>query len=77
MAVNPENSLFVEAVNTEEQGHDANLIAQELERVMELLQCNVSGAITDSMSDSIHERSSRRSPQANLSMDASTMGSIY
>ena len=51
MAVNPENSLFVEAVNTEEHGHDANLIAQELKRVMELLQCNVSGAITDIMSE--------------------------
>jgi hypothetical protein len=50
MAVNPENTLFAEAVNTEEQDHDANLIAQGLERVMELLQCNVSSAITDSMS---------------------------
>ena len=32
MAVNPENSLFVEAFNTEEQGHDANWIAQDLEK---------------------------------------------
>ena len=30
MAVNPENSLFVEAFNTEEQGHNANWIAQDL-----------------------------------------------
>ena len=50
MAVNPENSLFVEVFNTEEQGHDANWITQDLERVMELLQCNISGAITDNMS---------------------------
>jgi Protein of unknown function (DUF 659) len=50
MAVNPENSLFVEAVNTEEQGNDVNWNAQDLERVMELLQCNISGAITDNTS---------------------------
>ena len=50
MSVNPENSLFVEAVNTEEQGHDANWNAQDLEMVMELLQCNISGAITDNTS---------------------------
>ena len=50
MAVNPENSLFVEVVHTEEQDHDANWIAQDLERVMKLIQCDVSGAITDNMS---------------------------
>jgi hypothetical protein len=47
MAVNPGNSLFLEAVNTEEQGHDAEWIAKDLERVMESLQCIVIGAITD------------------------------
>ena len=50
MAVNPENSLFVEVVHTEEQDHDANWIAQDLERVMKLIQCDVSGAITYNMS---------------------------
>ena len=30
MAVNPESSLFVEAVNTKEHNHDANWIAQDL-----------------------------------------------
>jgi Protein of unknown function (DUF 659) len=50
MAVIPENSLFEEAIYTEEQGFDANWIAQELERVMEFLQCNISGAITDNTS---------------------------
>jgi Protein of unknown function (DUF 659) len=40
----------VEAFNTKEQDHDANWIAQDMERVIELLQCNISGAITDNMS---------------------------
>ena len=50
MAVNPENSLFVEMANTERQGHDANWITQDLKGVMESLQYIVSGAITDNMS---------------------------
>jgi hypothetical protein len=47
MAVNPSKSIFLEAFNTEEQGHDAEWIAKDSERVMELLQCTVIGAITD------------------------------
>ena len=37
-------------VNTEKQGHDAHWIALDLEGVMTLLQCNISGAISYNMS---------------------------
>ena len=47
MAVNSLNSLLLDAVNMEEQGHNANRIAQILEGVMDSLQCNISGAVTD------------------------------
>jgi hypothetical protein len=50
MDVNPENSLLVDVVHTEEQGHDANWIACDLESVIESLQHNVSGAITGTTS---------------------------
>ena len=46
----PENSLFVEAVNTEEQEYDANWIAQDLERDLESHPCNLYGAVTDNKS---------------------------
>ena len=55
MAVNPENSLFVEMANTERQGHDANWITQDLKGVMESLQCNVSSTITDNKSANKNE----------------------
>ena len=47
MAVSPEQSLFLEAVHTEEQSHDAEWIAGDLVHVMDSLGDNVIGAITD------------------------------
>lgn len=47
MAVCPTQSLFLEAVHTEEQSHDAEWIAADLVRVMDSLGDNVIGAITD------------------------------
>lgn len=47
MAVCPTNSLFIESVCTGEQGHDADWIASDLQRVMDSLGCNVVGAVTD------------------------------
>lgn len=47
MAVSPAQSLFLEAVHTEEQSHDAEWIAGDLVRVMDSLGDNVIGAITD------------------------------
>ena len=47
MAVCPTSSLFLEAVYTEEQGHNAEWIASDLARVMDNLGDKVVGAITD------------------------------
>ena len=47
MAVSPTQSLFLEAMNTEEQSHDAEWIAGDLVRVMDSFGDNVIGAITD------------------------------
>ena len=47
MAVSPTNSLFLESVNTEEQGHDAEWISKDLSRVIDNLGSNVVGAVTD------------------------------
>ncbi|CAB4039334.1 hypothetical protein DYB30_009596, partial [Paramuricea clavata] len=47
MAVSPNNSLFLEAVNTEEQGHDADWLSKDLIRVIDSLHNNVVGAVTD------------------------------
>ena len=50
MAVSPNNSLFLEAVHTEEQSHDADWLTSDLIRVMDNLGDNVVGAITDNTS---------------------------
>ena len=47
MAVSPTQSLFLEAMNTEEQSHDAEWIAGDLVRVMDSFGDNVISAITD------------------------------
>jgi hypothetical protein len=47
MAVSPTKSLFLEALHTEEQGHDADWIATDLSRVIDSLGDNVVGAVTD------------------------------
>ena len=47
MAVSPTNSLFLESVNTEEQGHDAEWISKDLSRIIDNLGSNVVGAVTD------------------------------
>ena len=47
MAVCPSKSLFLESVNTEEQGHDAEWLAQDISRVIDGIGENVVGAITD------------------------------
>lgn len=47
MAVSSTKSLFLEAVHTEEQGHDADWIATDLSRVIDSLGDNVVGAVTD------------------------------
>ena len=78
MAVNPENSLFVEAINTEGLCHDANWIAQDLERVMVSLQCNISGAQTDNTStNKMSWKILEKKFPSQFSMDASPMGTIY
>jgi hypothetical protein len=47
MAVSPRKSLFLESVNTEEQGHDAEWLSQDMSRVIDGIGENVVGAITD------------------------------
>lgn len=47
MAVCPTHCLFLEAVYTEDQSHDADWLAADLARVMESLGSNVIGTITD------------------------------
>ena len=47
MAVSPSKSLFLESVNTEEQGHDAVRLSQDMSRVIDGIGENVVGAITD------------------------------
>ena len=47
MAVSPINSLFLEAVNTGAQGHDANWLSKDLTRVIDSLHNNAVGAVTD------------------------------
>jgi hypothetical protein len=47
MAVSPSKSLFLESVNTEEQGHDAEWLSQDTSRVIDGIGENVVGAITD------------------------------
>ena len=47
MAVSPTKSLFLESVNTEEQGHDAEWLSQDMSRVIDRIGENVVGAITD------------------------------
>jgi hypothetical protein len=42
-----QNSLFLESVNTEEQGHDAEWISKDLSRIIDNLGSNVVGAVTD------------------------------
>ena len=51
MAVLPSHSLFVESVNTAEQGHNAGWIAEDLQRVIDSLECNVTGAVTDNIQE--------------------------
>jgi hypothetical protein len=46
----PTHSLFLEAVHTEEQSHDAVRLTGDLVRVMDNLGNNVVGAITDNTS---------------------------
>jgi hypothetical protein len=53
MAVSPNNSLFLEAVHTEEQSHDADWLTSDLICVMDNLGDNVVGAITDNTSTNI------------------------
>ena len=50
MAVSPSFSLFLEAVHTEEQSHDAEWLTKDLIWVMDSLGQNVVGAITDNTS---------------------------
>jgi hypothetical protein len=50
MAIMREKSLFVEAVNTGAQGHDAAWIAGDMARVIDALGCEVGGAVTDNTS---------------------------
>jgi hypothetical protein len=45
--LSPHNSLFLEAVNTEEQGHGADWLSKDLIRVIDSLHNNVVGAVTD------------------------------
>ena len=47
MAVSPISSLFLEAVNTGAQGHDANWLSKDLTRVIDSLHNNAVGAVTD------------------------------
>ena len=47
MAVSPTKSLFLEAVHTEEQSHDADWLSTDLSRVIDSLGDNVVGAVTD------------------------------
>jgi hypothetical protein len=50
MAVSPTRSLFLEAVHTEEQSHNADWLTADLVRVMDSVGSNVVGAITDNTS---------------------------
>jgi hypothetical protein len=45
--LSPNNSLFLEAVNTEEQGHDTDWLSKDLIWVIDSLHDNVVGAVTD------------------------------
>ena len=47
MAVCLTKSLFLEAVHTEEQAHDADWLSSDLSRVIDSLGDTVVGAITD------------------------------
>ncbi|KAH6578256.1 hypothetical protein BASA50_004697 [Batrachochytrium salamandrivorans] len=47
MAVSPNQTIFVESVNTAEQSHNADWIASDLQRVIDSVDCNVVGAVTD------------------------------
>ena len=47
MAVCPTKSLFLEAVHTEEQGHNAEWLTKDLSRVIDSVGENVVGAVTD------------------------------
>ena len=47
IAVSPISSLFLEAVNTGAQGHDANWLSKDLTRVIDSLHNNAVGAVTD------------------------------
>ena len=47
MVVSPSKSLFLESANTEEQGHDAEWLAQDMKHVIDGIGENVVGAITD------------------------------
>jgi hypothetical protein len=68
----------VEVVNTEEKDFNVIWITEDLERVTKLIQCDVSGAITDNMTaKKVHGQSSRRSASANFSIDVSPVGTIY
>ena len=45
--ISPSRSLFLEAVHTEQQSHDADWLTADLVRVMESIGNNIAGAITD------------------------------
>lgn len=47
MAISMSRSLFLEAVHTEEQSHDADWLTADLVCVMESIGNNIAGAITD------------------------------
>ncbi|KAH6600482.1 hypothetical protein BASA50_002268 [Batrachochytrium salamandrivorans] len=50
MAVSPNQTIFVESVNTAEQSHNADWIASDLQRFIDSVDCNVVGAVTDNTS---------------------------
>ena len=47
MAVSPTKSLFLEAVHTEDQAHDAEWLAKDIMRVIDAIGKNVVGCVTD------------------------------
>jgi hypothetical protein len=66
MAVLPSHTLFVESINTDNQAHNADWIAADLQRVMDSLEFNVAGAVTDNTSTNkkawgiLHDRTPTR-----------------
>lgn len=47
MAASPKKTFFIESVSTGDQSHNAEWIAQDISRVIDSIDCDVVGAVTD------------------------------